>query len=91
MKKQELIKKIYDANDEAIEIYVAKPNYHGRPHTDNIESAYSIDLDDYGDDIKVDEFIMDEDEYNETICANQSYSYSDLYYEDEKVNIIIIL
>ena len=58
-------------------------------HTDFV---YSVD--DYTDETKVDYFyseLMDEDRYNETICANCDSADFSEWYDDKSVKILVII
>lgn len=55
-------------------------------HTDRIQSVES-----YSEAEEVTEYqLMDEEDYNNSICANTSLSFSDLYNPEEKILIIKI-
>lgn len=62
-------------------------------HTDNLEYldiSSCEELFSNREEIDLDVFIMGEEEYDKTICANSHFCWGDAYQSDEKCAIIIV-
>ena len=84
------IQEIMDNNDgefSAVEVFESKNNRRSF-HTDQIQalddSMYSLS------DEAIDYELMDKEDYNRTICANSSISFSDAYEDDDIVLVILV-
>ena len=86
------IKNLINGANE-VEIYKYSDRTH-RLHTDFITSVDCDDIDslpfDGQGEIDVDVEVMDAERYNETICANSSLEFSDMYEDGDKVAVIVV-
>jgi hypothetical protein len=77
----------YDGEFSAVEVFESKNNRKSF-HTDQIQalddSMYSLSDD------ALDYELMDEEDYNNSICANSSVSFSDVYEDNDKVLVILV-
>lgn len=77
----------YDGEFNAVEVFESKNNRKSF-HTDQIQalddSMYSLS------DEVLDYELMDEEDYNNTVCANSSVSFSDVYEDNDKVLVILV-
>lgn len=77
----------YDGEFSAVEVFESKNNRKSF-HTDQIQalddSMYSLS------DEAIDYELMDKEDYNSTICANSSISFSDAYEDDDIVLVILV-
>lgn len=94
---QETIKEVlerYKNEYTDVEIYRFKaPSkyYGGRIHTDTLEYLNECFNVDYNKTFDLDEQLMDEDEYNNTVLANTGVYFTDMYNANDKVLVIILL
>lgn len=76
-----------------VEIYKYSDNTY-RLHSDFIESVDIVSIEELPFDgqglIDADIELMDEERYNDTICANTDIEYSDMYDEADKVAVIVV-
>lgn len=86
------IKNLINGANE-VEIYKYSDRTH-RLHTDFIMSVDCDEIDslpfDGQGEIDVDVEVMDAERYNETICANSSLEFSDMYEDGDKVAVIVV-
>lgn len=77
----------YDGEFSAVEVFESKNNRRSF-HTDQIQalddSMYSLSAE------AIDYELMDKEDYNRTICANSSISFSDAYEDDDIVLVILV-
>jgi hypothetical protein len=77
----------YDGEFSAVEVFESRNNRKSF-HTDQIQalddSMYSLS------DEALDYELMDKEDYNSTICANSSISFSDAYEDDDIVLVILV-
>lgn len=77
----------YDGEFSAVEVFESRNNRKSF-HTDQIQalddSMYSLS------DEALDYELMDKEDYNSTICANSSISFSDAYEDDDVVLVILV-
>ncbi len=95
--RQEFLNEYQKKNTGICEIYAAKDIYQtGNPHTDNLgselEDKPASVFDSYSEDgmIKADFYVMEQEEYNTTIMANASLSFTDLYEENDEILIVVV-
>jgi hypothetical protein len=77
----------YNGKFTAVEVYEFTDKRHSI-HTDSIRE---LDPNEYNDNSEViADSLMDEEEYNNTILANTSTRFTDIYNKDDKVLVIVI-
>lgn len=86
MKIREIIND-YEGEFKAIEVYESTDGKRSF-HTDHISAVDDSEW--MNDDEAVDYELMDEDDYNSSVCANSSESFGDSYEEGDKVLVILV-
>ena len=86
MKIREIIND-YEGEFKAIEVYESTDGKRSF-HTDHIAAVDDSEW--MNDDEAVDYELMDEDDYNSSVCANSSESFGDSYEEGNKVLVILV-
>lgn len=71
-----------------VEFYLASDT--SRPHTDTIKSA-DLAFNQLHDEIDCAYYVMDEEQYNNTICANCEQADFDEYFDDKNAKVLVIL